>query len=518
MEIQFTNINNLWVAEFEVTSDFNLHLERDTEGRLDIYQRTAGGDYEYIYDIGYLNKRTVYDNDFQALVYPKWIKIKSAVKPLIATITTDGEVNEVVYQAKDIEITSNGTTKVTADTGYTALGSVNVKVNVPSEGGGGSTPTELKRNDVNFFDYDGTLLYSYSYEEACDLTELPPAPSHDGLEFKEWNYDLQDIKDQGGIYVVVDGICCHDYGTVEMGDRFRIFMYNASYDQYMVILFKDEPSVGSIGSLYSLSTYNITNDGKITADVLSPLDEEVEVEDLGFFKGKANVGAVFTKDGEVYYHYGVCILPKDNDDNGWLHLPTWEDRSSVAREYGQGDVIKEVSIPTTYYQIGVGSGYANGEGLYNRVYLNEVVLPHSVYEISEYYGALNNSEFLNSFYFNKKSRIGHPWYGSEFIGLIDIPEGVSIIDSSFDDNDCNLKVVMPESLTVFNSSSSHGRIIYDFSKATSIPILNNNGSEDYLGYFIVPDNLYDEWKQATNWASLRWNTIEKSSVFYKNIR
>lgn len=136
MEIQFTNIDNLWVAEFEVTKDFNLHLERDTEGRLDIYQRTAGGDYEYIYDIGYLNKRTVYDNDFQALVYPKWIKIKSAVKPLVATITTDGEVNEVVYQAKDIEITSNGTTKVTADTGYTALGSVNVKVNVPTEGGG----------------------------------------------------------------------------------------------------------------------------------------------------------------------------------------------------------------------------------------------------------------------------------------------------------------------------------------------------------------------------------------------
>ena len=78
----------------------------------------------------------VYDYDFSALVYPKWIKIKSKVKPLVATITTDGEVNEVVYQAKDIEITSNGTTKVTADTGYTALGSVNVKVNVPTEGGG----------------------------------------------------------------------------------------------------------------------------------------------------------------------------------------------------------------------------------------------------------------------------------------------------------------------------------------------------------------------------------------------
>ena len=151
MEIEFTNIDNIWVAEFEVTSDFNLHIERNAEGRLDIYQRTAGGEYEHIHNTGYLNNKAVYDNDFQALVYPKWIKIKSAVKPLIATITTDGEVNEVVYQAKEIEITSNGTTKVTADTGYTALGSVNVKVNVPQSGGGEST---LEYIDVRNIDSD----------------------------------------------------------------------------------------------------------------------------------------------------------------------------------------------------------------------------------------------------------------------------------------------------------------------------------------------------------------------------
>jgi hypothetical protein len=138
MELTFEQIDGYWISEFEVTSDFNLHIERDTEGRLDIYQRTAGGRYEYINDIGYLEKRLVYDYDFSALVYPKFIKIKSKVKPLICTITTDGEINELKYQEKTLEITSNGTTKVTADTGYNALASVNVKVNVPTEGGGES--------------------------------------------------------------------------------------------------------------------------------------------------------------------------------------------------------------------------------------------------------------------------------------------------------------------------------------------------------------------------------------------
>lgn len=141
MELTFKKIGDWYISEFEVTSDFNLHIEKEPKGDFYLYQRTSSsGQYDIIEDFGYKKGGdNVIDLDFQALVYPKWIKIKSAVKPLIATITTDGEVNEVVYQAKEIEITSNGTTKVTADTGYTALASVNVKVNVEGGSGGGSS-------------------------------------------------------------------------------------------------------------------------------------------------------------------------------------------------------------------------------------------------------------------------------------------------------------------------------------------------------------------------------------------
>lgn len=46
MELTFEQIDGYWISEFEVSADFNLHIERDTEGRLDIYQRTAGGRYQ----------------------------------------------------------------------------------------------------------------------------------------------------------------------------------------------------------------------------------------------------------------------------------------------------------------------------------------------------------------------------------------------------------------------------------------------------------------------------------------
>lgn len=84
--------------------------------------------------------------------------------------------------------------------------------------GGGAKVVEEK--DVNFYDYDGTLLYSYTVAEAQALTELPPAPTpkRDFLVFQEWNWTLEQIKEinlpvnvgatyttsDGGIYAVVN--------------------------------------------------------------------------------------------------------------------------------------------------------------------------------------------------------------------------------------------------------------------------------------------------------------------------
>ena len=64
---------------------------------------------------------------------------------------------------------------------------------------------------MNFYDYDGTLLHSYSVEEVQELTELPEPPSHEGLVCQGWNYTLDDIKaqnnmvDVGAMYITDDG-------------------------------------------------------------------------------------------------------------------------------------------------------------------------------------------------------------------------------------------------------------------------------------------------------------------------
>lgn len=60
-----------------------------------------------------------------------------------------------------------------------------------STGGGG-----LEQKQINFIDYDGTLLHSYSKEEFSQLSELPANPSHTGLTAQGWNWTKQQITDQ----------------------------------------------------------------------------------------------------------------------------------------------------------------------------------------------------------------------------------------------------------------------------------------------------------------------------------
>ncbi len=65
--------------------------------------------------------------------------------------------------------------------------------------------------EVNFFDYDGALVYSCTLAEAQALTALPRGPVHDGLVFQGWNWTLEKVKaltrpmNVGAMYITDDG-------------------------------------------------------------------------------------------------------------------------------------------------------------------------------------------------------------------------------------------------------------------------------------------------------------------------
>lgn len=79
---------------------------------------------------------------------------------------------------------------------------------------GGDTNQTAEKNDVTFYDYDGTIRYSYTAEEFLALTEMPPLPRQQGLICQEWNWSYEDaieyvaeyeVLDVGATYITDDG-------------------------------------------------------------------------------------------------------------------------------------------------------------------------------------------------------------------------------------------------------------------------------------------------------------------------
>lgn len=112
-----------------------------------------------------------------------------------------GDEGKVVSNGELVNQTSTTITQNSiVDT--TTIGQVTVNV----EGGG---PVIVPENDVTFYDYDGTIIASYTKSQFASLTELPANPTHTGLTAQGWNWSLSDAK----TYVA-------DYGKLDIGQMY----------------------------------------------------------------------------------------------------------------------------------------------------------------------------------------------------------------------------------------------------------------------------------------------------------
>lgn len=91
---------------------------------------------------------------------------------------------------------------------------------IPTGGWGGSVPAK----EVNFRDYDGTVVYAYTRTEFAALTAMPDNPDHSGDEIpltsQGWNWSFEDAQ----AYVA-------KYGRLEVGQ-----MYTTADDKTHVLI------------------------------------------------------------------------------------------------------------------------------------------------------------------------------------------------------------------------------------------------------------------------------------------
>lgn len=85
--------------------------------------------------------------------------------------------------ANKIRSRSGGSNQLLFPTGF-----VSEIDNIPQGGGG------IEEKDVNFYDYDGTLVASYTTAEFAALSAMPSNPTHTGLTAQGWNWSLAEAK------------------------------------------------------------------------------------------------------------------------------------------------------------------------------------------------------------------------------------------------------------------------------------------------------------------------------------
>ena len=360
---------------------------------------------------------------------------------------------------------------------------------------------------LNFFDYDGFCLYSFTKEQALSLTDLPNPPTHEGLIFQSWNYTLEDIKnancpiDAGANYITDDGKTRFHF-TIPYGQKpYHCLRFVQSVANGVEVDWGD----GTVETFTETTAVDRYHTYPSAGDYVIKLD--VKAGTLSFDGGSASHNVFGPRQGghsnvftrrmrKVEIGAGITSIPFASfcymGCRFTISLPT--SITSIADYAFFNSNIKYIVIPRGCSCSGGSTFYGSVNGISFSATmtalpslassgLTRVVLPPNVTATPA--GFARGCGNLISFSFNEKiESIGHTlFYDAVGISIIKFPK--SLLSISTQD---------------FQVSHAY---LFDFREHEEIPSLA--GINSFQGIqsdakIVVPDALYDEWIAATNWS------------------
>jgi len=396
--------------------------------------------------------------------------------------------------------------------------------NLPSGGG----TTEVEEKDVNFYDYEGTIVHSYTKAEFLALESLPENPTHEGLVAQGWNWSLSEAKtyvnsygklDIGQMYITDDGktrvyinlidsnrlaprfgVAVNGSALIEWGDDTTSTITGTSlnttiYTQHIystigkyIITISSEDEIAFYSS--SSRTPILTLDGNTGG--LDVYTSSIYKFEAGSNLKKISVN-MFNSCScleSVTFHNNISISPNDN-------LNCFADCYSL----------KYVTIPSSVTTM--------GSRLFSNSSLEIVSLPNNLSQndgASEFYKNYNIKRICLT---TKESTPASNYYQCYSLKEI-IGEYYNATSSSF--RECkslatlkfSAETMYVLSTTFYNCNSIK---IFDFTECTSVPSLGNTNAFTGISSdakIVVPDSLYDSWIVANNWSTMA-NYIVKES-------
>ncbi|MDD6937430.1 MAG: leucine-rich repeat domain-containing protein [Clostridiales bacterium] len=411
------------------------------------------------------------------------------------------------------------------------------------QAGGGGTMPSASSKDVNFYDYNGTLLYSYTLEEAQALTALPDGPVHDGLVFDGWNYSLESVKiltrpvNIGAMYSTDDGttriyihledgrisptlgICPNGTVTVDWGDgttpdiltgtslttvQWAPTHNYVSSGDYVIKL-----TVDGEAQLYGSSS---SNGYAYILRYGSASDTRNRVYQNSILKVEIGAGIrIGTYAFSYCYSLSSITIPDSVTSIGTYAFSYCSSLSSITIPDGVTSIgnnafyncysLSSITIPDGVTSI--------GSGAFSYCYsLSSITIPYGVTSIGN--NAFSYCSSLSSITIpDGVISIGtHAFRDCYSLSSITIPDGVTSIGTYAFYNCYSLSsITIPNGVTSIETYAfyyCYGIGYYDFTALSAVPTLSNTNS--FTGItddckIRVPATLAEEWKAATNWAT-----------------
>ena len=309
---------------------------------------------------------------------------------------------------------------------------------------------------VNFLDYDGTILYSYTAAEFAALSSIPANPTHDGLTTQGWNWSLANAK----AYVA-------KYGNLNIGQ-----MYITDDGKTRIYIHLEEGRTSPVLGVCPNGTVDIDWGDGTTHDTLT---------------GSATSTAVYTS-AHSYAAPGDYVIQLTVTgsmgfrSNGPLIYASESDN----RDYVYKNAIQKVEL---------GSGVTSiGSGAFWYCYsLSSITIPDGFTSISD--SAFSDCYSLSSIIIpNSVTSISNSAFSRCYsLSSITIPDGVTSI-GSFAFSDCYSlsSITIPDSVTSISNTSFSG--CYSLSSITIPDSVTSIGSSTFSGCYslssiTIPDSV-----------------------------
>ena len=373
--------------------------------------------------------------------------------------------------------------------------------------------------DITFYDYDGTIVTSWTLAELATKTALPDYPSHDGLICQGWNWSLADLKSTNrkmnvGAMYITDDSKTRIYIRLEEG--------------------RTSPMLGVCPN----GTVTVDWGDGTTPDTLTGTDTTVvqwtpnhDYAAPGEYVIKLTVSGTMIVSGSYFQSSSILLHSADTDKRNRVY------QNSVQKiEIGSGIPfidpfaftfcysLASITLPNSVTSIGTNAfQHCNA--------LASITLPNSVTMIDD--NIFTSCASLASIAIpNDVTKIASSAFSECYaLASIAIPGGVKTIENyAFSYCNALASITLPNSVTSLGTSAlsgcsslasitmsdsvtsieqrafnyCYGVAFYDFTAHTTVPTLVNTNAFTGISadcQIRVPASLVDAWKAATNWAT-----------------